>query len=332
MKKRYPVSISFDLYPSTLLKIPISTMMSDYKIAFEAYKKTNEYFDLDGGCGSFIPGVICKDFGGEMEFPQWNLPLITRFPINSPADIEALILPQVEKTFSYKYNRGILELCSEDGQLPGIYLSSVMERASHLMGTTELLRMMRKSPKTVHLLMDKITEYTLREAEHYYNLYTHSDFWVAFAYSIESQSLISPKDFYEFCAPYIIRLHRELEKMGISNFSESLCGNHSRTLEFWKDGLKLPVGTSVTVDSCMDFPYVSDFFGENFVLHGSVSHKILQYGSEAEVYSTSIEFIKRFHARKGGFVLSPDSGLPYSTPECNVFALLEAAEACIYLA
>lgn len=78
--------------------------------------------------------------------------------------------------------------------------------------------------------------------------------------------------------------------------------------------------------------YVSDFFGENFILHGSVSHSILQYGSEAEVYFTWTEFIKRFHARKGGFVLSPDSGLSYSTPECNVFALLEAAEACIYLA
>ena len=331
MTERYPISISFDFYPSRLLNIPISTFLTDYNIAFKACKETNSYFDIDSGCGCFIPGVICMDFGGKLEFSEWNLPKPVRRPIKTAADIENLELPDVERTFSYRYNRGLFDLCAQDGQTPGIYISSIMERTAHLTGLQELLRLMRRSPEAAHMLMEKLEEYTFREVEHYYKIYPNSDFWVASAYSIEAQDLISPKDFYAFCAPYIVSLHRRMRELGISNFSEGLCGNHTRTLSFWKEDLNLPKGTGISVDSSMDFSSVSEYFGEDFMLAGSVSHDTLQYGNGEDVYKEAVGYIEKFHDRKGGFVLSPDSGLPYTTPECNIFALLKAAEDCLYL-
>lgn len=328
MADRYPVSISFDFYPAKLFHIKLDEFFKDPECAYDACKRTGSYFGLENSCGSFIPNVICKDLGGELEFSSWNLPKIVRYPVKSPQDIYSLQFPEIIETFSYEYNDTFLKLCVQDGQVPGIYISSLFERAAHLTGISELLRLMRKNQKEFHMLMEGLLSYTLKEISYYHQRYPHEKFWVASAYSLEAQDIMSPNAFYEFCAPYIYRLHERAKDMGISCFSEALCGNHKRTISFWNDELKLPEGTTIAVDSTVDIMEMNRLLSSRYVLQGNISHFILSDGMPEEVYKESVRLIEMLHDRKGGFILSPDSGLSYHTPKENIFALLKAAEDC----
>lgn len=328
MTNRYPVSISFDFYPAKQFGIKFDEFFRNPEHAYCACKKTGDYFGLENSCGLFIPNVICKDLGGELEFSDWNLPKVIRYPVEKPEDIYSLQFPEITETFSYEYNYTFLKLCVQDGQVPGIYISSLFERAAHLTGISKLLRLMRKNQKEYHMLMEGILSYTLKEILYYYQQFPHEKFWVASAYSLESQDIMSPDAFYEFCAPYICRLHEKVKQMGITCFSETLCGSHKRTIEFWNDELKLPEGTTIAVDSTMDIMEMNRLLSNRYVLQGNISHYILSDGTSAEVYKKGVGLIEKLHAREGGFILSPDSGLPYHTPEENIFALLKAAEDC----
>lgn len=328
MINRYPVTISFDFYPAKLFDIRFDEFFGNPECAYYACKKTGDYFGLENSCGLFIPNAICKDLGGELEFTSWNLPKVIRRPVKTPEDIYSLQFPKIIETFSYEYNYTFLKLCVQDGQVPGIYISSLLERAAHLTGISELLRLLRKNQKEFHMLMEGILSYTLKEILHYYQRFPHERFWVASAYSLEAQDIMAPKTFYEFCAPYIYRLHEKVKEMGISCFSETLCGSHQRTMSFWNDELKLPKGTTIAVDSTVDIMEMNRLLSSRYVLQGNVSHFILSDGTPKEVYKESVNLIERLHDREGGFILSPDSGLPYHTPKENISALLKAAEDC----
>ena len=96
---RYPYSLSFDAYPAKLMNLGIDEYLLNPLRAFEACLYTNEYFQVDTACSYFIPGAICKDFGGEIRFSPTEWPIITKRPIENIHDIDALNPPDHGRVF-----------------------------------------------------------------------------------------------------------------------------------------------------------------------------------------------------------------------------------------
>lgn len=328
--KRFSFSLPLDAYPAFFYGVGFDEFFLKPEFAIELYKRICRHFKIERNFGYFIPNVICKDFGGELEISRYKWPMDVNRPVRTMEDLKRLRIPVPVQTFSYPYQMRFLECLVREGKVPGLYISSLFERAAHIAGTANLLKWTRKKPEAVHELMRIMLNYTLEEVEAYHQRFKAKDFWVASAYSFESQNLMSPQMFFEFCAPYIFELHQELYKKGIHNFSETLCGNHDQTLRFWCEDLRLPKGTVVTIDHQMDIEKADEILGEEYVLEGNISHDLLCFGMEAEVYGETSALIQRFGQRRGGFIVAPDCGLSGYTREKNIFAFLQAAEdACL---
>ena len=322
---RYPYSLSFDAYPAKLMNLGIDEYLLNPLRAFEACLYANEYFQVDTACSYFIPGAICKDFGGEIRFSSAEWPLISKRPIENIHDIDALNPPDPRQSFSFAQNSQFLNLCVQHGFGHGFYVSSLLERIVHLAGVELVLKWMIKQPQAVHYLLELVLAYTVREIELYLDTFGRKGFGISFAYSFESQPLLSPKQFEVFCAPYILRLHQELYRLGVRSFSESLCGCHDQTLSFWCRELAPPPGTVFTLDHLTDFDRAESLLGDDYPVAGNLSTILLNEGTPQQVYDTTRGLIAKYHQRPGGFIVAPDSGIPFHTPEQNIFAFLAAA-------
>ncbi len=324
--QRFPFAISLDAYPAKLMGLGLDEFFLNPVKAFEACRYASCHFGIEDTYSYFIPNVIAKDFGGEIKFSADQWPVVVNRPIVRPVDLAKFRIPHPKETFSFRYNTQFLDLCISKGKPPGIYISSIFERVAHLSGIDVILKWMRREPDSVTVLQNMILEYTLTEIEAYLELYGKEDFWVASAYSLEAQDVMSPKDFYRFCAPHILKLHQELYAKGIKHFSESLCGNHDRTLEFWVKTLELPEGTVIQIDDSADIESADAKLGDKYVLAGNISHRLFSYGTENEIFAKTLSLIRKYGNRKGGYIVAPGSGLPLNTPEQNIFAFLSAAE------
>ncbi|ATW27452.1 uroporphyrinogen decarboxylase family protein [Candidatus Formimonas warabiya] len=323
---RVPVLVTFDWYSGKMMGSDPGSFFLNPKLALEACIWTNKLFPVDSGYSYYLPNGTCWDFGGELEFGAHIWPTVRKRPVTTMADVDKLQVPDPQSAPAFALTMEFSQLCWDLGEGAGIYLSSPLERVAQLTGVETLLRWLYKAPEPVHYLMRLMVEYSMKEVTLYLDRFGRENLHVGYGYPVESHQLISPKRFEELCAPYIKELHERIGALGITSCSEHLCGDHTHNLWFWKEELKLPKHTYISLDGNTDIFKASNYLGEHFVLGGNLKNSILSCGSPQEVYYSAKELVQRLKHRAGGYVLAPDCGLPATTPPVNVVALIQAAE------
>lgn len=326
---RVPVSLSLSSYAPKMLGIRPKDFYLNPENAFEANMWLGEKFPADSEIGYTVPDSICLDFGGEVYFGDDPLecPKSVRLPVTTEEELLQIKVPDphtapgASREFQYAKIRKKHGLAGA-----GMALSSPFRQSVELIGIDNLMRWMRRKPELVHYACDLIIQYSLKKAEMYIEEFGTEGLSNAFSYPMESHHLISPKSFREFSAPHALRLHRELEKMGIHAFSEHLCGNHRENLWFWREELNLPDHTMITVGNEIPIEEVSEGIGTRHILGGNVDTTILQLGTPKDVYLESKDIIDRMKYREGGFVLAAACVISTAIPPENITAMIRAVE------
>jgi len=132
---------------------------------------------------------------------------------------------------------------------------------------------------------------------------------------VASGSMISPEMFHEFDLPYLAQLVRSVHEQGVK-VGLHICGE---TRSLLKDMLATQADF-LSIDE-MDLRQARGLVGDNAVLMGNVSTRLLLEGKPEQVSAAATECLAR-----GGpsLILSSSCDVPAEAPKENVKALVEA--------
>ena len=327
--ERVPIVLAISSYAPKLLEISTYDFYTNPKLAYEAEKWTNAVFPHDGGIGFGIIDSFSWDFGGHVEFSKnYNVYPITRvLPANDEAELLKLKVPDPQKApaVSREFEFAKIRRANGDKSV-GITLASPFRQSAQLIGADKLLVWMRKKPELVKHACELTLEYEKRIAKMYVDEFGAENVGINITYPLESHEVISPKMFEKFSAPFTIRQHDYFKSLGISTFSEHLCGTHKHNLWLWKEELKLPKHTLITVGDELPIEFISTNFGEDFIIGGNLSTDVIVNDSPQEVYDKSVHLIKKMKYRKGGYIFMAACVMTTAMPPANIAAMIKAAK------
>ena len=299
--------------------------------AYESQVWCQEMFGYDGGKCYDVSSGLAGDFkGGEVvipKTPRYCLPHAAKLAAPTEADVEKLELPDnIDEMFDAKRILEFNRICYKNGEGVSVFAGSPTSVVQYLVGVENLLRWMGKKPELVHRLMRFATDYIYFLAQFYLKEFGKEPLGAGMACPIESNSLISPKMFEKFCLPYLVEIFETFKEWGIPITGLHLCGNHNKNLEIFKKCIPFHGRTLITVGSETNMEELGKLMGEDFIIGGNLRSDILQNGTPREVYNESAEIIKKMKHFPGGFVLTPECTISFSTPPANFYALIKAAK------
>ncbi len=324
---RVPISLAISTYAPKLLEISTYDFYTNPELAYEAEKWTNEIFKHDGGIGFGIIDSFSWDFGGQVEFSKdYNVYPVTRvLPANNEAELLKLKVPNPETApaVSREFQFAKIKRANGCNEI-GITLASPFRQSVQLVGAENLLRWMVKKPELVKYACELTLEYEKRIAKMYVDEFGAENIGINVTYPMESHEVISPKMFEKLIVPYTIRQHNYFKELGITSFSEHLLGIHKHNLWLWKDELKLPTHTTITIGDESPIEYISDFFGEHFIIGGNLSTDVIINDTPQDVYNKSVHLIENMKYRKGGYIFMAASVITTAMPPANISAMIKA--------
>lgn len=304
-----------------------------YNFPENAYRSQiwcQELFGYDGGKCYDVSSGIAGDFpGGEVVIPQeprLSLPYASRLAAPTEADVEKLTLPRsIDETFDAKRILEFNRICYRNGEGVSVFAGSPTSVVQYLVGAENMVRWMIKKPELVHRLMRFATDYIYFLAQAYLDEFGPEPLGAGMACPLESNALLSPRQFETFCLPYLVEIFETYREWKIPITGLHLCGRHDKNLPIIKANIPFHGRTLITVGAETDLEYLGKVMGPDFILGGNVRSITLQNGTPEEVYAECAAILKKMKYFPGGFVLTPECTISYLTPPANFYAMLKAA-------
>jgi len=192
-----------------------------------------------------------------------------------------------------------------------------------IVGKTNFLKWLIRSPETIHKLQRKATNFIIRSAEITINKFGAENCRIQCSVPLESNRLISPKAFETFAKPYIKEILGYYISEGVRNITVHLCGDHTSNLVHWAN-MGLPPRTIFSIGFEMDLEKTGLFLGKDYILAGNINTALLQTGSYSEVFEGVKRCLRVGMEHPGGYILMPACELPPDTPLENIEAIAQA--------
>jgi len=140
----------------------------------------------------------------------------------------------------------------------------------------------------------------------------------------ESNQIVSPKQFEEFCLPYQKEVNERLLDLGVKHIFFHICGEQNLNLPYWA---QVPMGDPgiVTFGHEVDIDTASRYF-PNDIIMGNVNPALIQTGTAEEVYELCKVCIEKGKKHRAGFILAPGCEVPVKAPPYNVWMMRKAIE------
>jgi uroporphyrinogen decarboxylase len=201
--------------------------------------------------------------------------------------------------------------------IPAAYCG-IYERGYGLMGFLEFMTAMAASPRVIHDLLDKITDYKLKFAEKVvemgFKVAHHGD-----DLGTQEGTLFSKKMFREFLLPRLRRAWQPYNDAGIPIIMHS-CGCIT---DFLPDLIDIGLRVLEPVQPCMDLAYIKREFGKDLVFWGGIdTQTVLPFGTPEQVRHLARRTIRTLGAG-GGHIIAPSQEIMNDVPIENVKALVE---------
>ena len=169
------------------------------------------------------------------------------------------------------------------------------------------------------------TDYIYFLAQYYLKEFGPGPLGAGMACPLESNALLSPKQFETFCLPYLVEIFERYREWGIPITGLHLCGRHDKNLPIIKANLPFHGRTLITVGAETDLEYLGQVMGPDHILGDNLRSTVLQNGTPEEVYRACAAILEKMKYFPGGFVLTPECTISYLTPPANFYAMMKAS-------
>jgi uroporphyrinogen decarboxylase len=297
----------------------------DAEKAFWAMSRTQEMFGASNRTfyGGGARGV--REFGGEVTMPtsEYSMAVaLLRPAVQSEEDGWKLKVPDVKTAGSLPSIMQFSRLQEKHGLPITFYCGGILTTVGQITGVERMCRWMIKKPELIHRLCRVATDFSTAMAEYWVDTFGPECMLPHDAAPTESNQIISPKQFEEFCLPYYKEAHEKILAMGMKHIDIHICGEHNLNLPLWA---QIPMGDPgiISVGHEVDLDTASRYF-PNDIIMGNVEPAVIQTGTPEEVYELSRICIEKGKKHPAGFILAPGCEMPAKAPPYNVWMMRKA--------
>lgn len=265
-------------------------------------------------------------FGGEIKFPTGEFaqsPTVARHAVNSAEDVDKVRFAPVADNSYVRMMMEFSRLADRQG-LPVVpHAGTPLTQTENLCGPQLLLTWMIKKPELVHRMLRMVTDYMLDVVRYFMETFGTERLIVFTAGSVESNQLISPKQFREFALPYLKESYEKMLGLGVKHIFTHICGDQNLNLPYWS---QVPLGNPgiVSIGHEVDIATAIKYFGDTCIIAGNLETTVIQQGTPQRVYELAKKCIEEGKKALRGYVLMPGCELPPNAPPYNVYMLRKA--------
>ncbi len=263
--------------------------------------------------------TLAEAMGARVHYPEDETAYLEAPAIESVEEIGALKVVDPFKDGAlpqhlYAMERTLKEVGKEvvvNGALTGPFTN-----ASFLIGTETLVRLLIKNPKAVHAVCEVAFQSTLAYAKAIIDIGCTPSLTDAMC----SSTVISPRQFREFGAPYLKRLVDYIHSRGRA-VTLHICG---KTSPIW-DAMVDTGADCLSLDNAADLGEAKLKVGDRVRLMGNIppSEVVLQ-GTPEDVRQAVYQVVRKAHDNPRGLIVASGCSLPVETPFANIDAMLDA--------
>jgi len=233
-------------FAAKYIGVPYKKYISDYRCLVEGNIACCEQFGIDMVSTISDPYRELCGFGGNVVFPEDDVPKCTDFLLRDYRDIKRLSVMNPLKNERMLDRIRAVELYKH--KLTGYYpilgwIEGALAEATNLRGMTNLMTDLIEEPEFVHELLEICTEQAIRFGME--QIKAGADF-IGVGDSVAS--LIGPKHYYVFALPYEQRMCKAVHEAGARVRLHS-CGDITRVLDL----VPLSGADIIDIDWMVDF-------------------------------------------------------------------------------
>lgn len=189
--------------------------------------------------------------------------------------------------------------------------------AFFLLGIKQLSKLMFKNPDVVHQACEVSLETCIRYAQ----AIMDQGLTPTISEPMSSCTVVSPKHFREFGAPYIKRLVEYITANG-KPVTMHICG---KTAKIWEDIVDMGIA-GFSIDNVVDLKACKEQIGDRVKVLGHVDPSAVMYGgTPGDVRRAVIDCVQQAWDTPKGYVIMSGCSLPVETPFENIQAMMDAA-------
>jgi uroporphyrinogen decarboxylase len=322
-------------------RVTLDVMAFAFSAAMTGYSKVDVYKDPEkafwaelraqemfGACERLFytgGGFPVQEFGGDVQMPTSEYAMavsVLRPAVQTEEDVWKLELPDMKTASSLRLMMRFSKLQVEHGLPITFPCGGILSRVGDITGVERICRWMIKKPELVHRLCQIITDLFVAMAEYWVDTFGPEHVLPFAGAPTESNQIISPKQFEEFCLPHQRELHEKLFALGLKHIHTHICGEQNLNLPYWA---QIPMGDPGTVSFGheVDLDTASRYF-PNDIIMGNVEPAVIQTGTPEEVYELSRICIEKGKKHRAGFILAAGCELPPKAPPYNVWIMRKA--------
>ncbi len=321
-------------YAANITGIPLGDYYSDGDKCFEAQFMSMRLHGYEQTPLYGYASLGAWEFGGEVGFPYGpghSAPYVKRHPVMSIEDVENLEVPDFSRELPGSYAESIKvgDRAAKYGMPVTFQSGSTFTAASLVAETSLFLKWAFKEPKTVHLLLDKVSDMFIGALEYFADRYGAEKCMPFDGGPVEANTVLSPTKFKEFAYPYMEKLHMKIKELGYGAVLMHPCADQNLNIPYyielrekqkwygryiWLFGPETPIADQIKA------------FGDHDIICGNVDPPSIQTRSYEEVLNLCKENIEQGKDSPNGFILAPGCEFPPGASPNKMMAFLDAAE------
>jgi uroporphyrinogen decarboxylase len=322
---RVPLFLFSQGFSARNVGYPLSSVYEESEKSFWLQVWTNEMFGASQLI-MYIGGAFgAREFGGQVKMPESEYSMsvsLLKQAVETAEEVMNLKLPDVKKAGTIPLFVQFSRLQEKYEWPITTYAGGILTRAGYVCSPEKLAKWMIKRPDLVHHLSRLVADLFIEMHRYWVELFGAERIVCVNGSPVESNQLISPKQFETFALPYQKEVYEKAQALGIKHFWTHICGEQNLNLPHWSQFSHGDPGI-ISIGHEIDIETASEWF-PNDIIMGNVEPSIIQTGTPEEIYERSRICIEKGKKHRSGFILAPGCELPVMAPPYNVWMLRKA--------